>query len=263
MKKYCARVLSVVLVLAVAFSYSLTMGAGSRAAKKGKNKKVKSVAVTNITGKKLVLGKGKKLKLKVKVTLAAGSRASKKVTYKSSKPAVVSVTKKGVLKGRKIGSAKISVISKSDPGKKFVFRVNVKKKNQSVTKITLDKTELTLDLGEADEYEDDYVTYRLKAVVTPKTATNQTLKWFSSNTAAAVVNSEGLVTARVAGVTIITVKAADGSGKKATCKVTVVDDESDDDEDDEDEEDGEDGWDDDEGDDEDDIWDEEDEDEEY
>lgn len=238
MKKRFTRILSIVLVLAVAFSYSLTMGAGIQAAKKG-NKKVKSVAVTNITGKKLVLGKGRKLKLNVKVTLAAGSKAGKKVTYKSSKPAVVSVTKKGVIKGRKIGSAKITVSSKADPKKKFTFQVKVKKKNQSVTKITLDKTTLTLDLGEADE--EDYVTYRLKATVTPKTATNQKLNWFSSNTAVAVVNSEGLVTAKSAGVTIITVKAADGSGRKATCSVAVLDDDDWDDEDDEDDDD----WDDD------------------
>ncbi len=238
MKKRFTRILSIVLVLAVAFSYSLTMGAGIQAAKKG-NKKVKSVAVTNITGKKLVLGKGRKLKLNVKVTLAAGSKAGKKVTYKSSKPAVVSVTKKGVIKGRKIGSAKITVSSKADPKKKFTFQVKVKKKNQSVTKITLDKTTLTLDLGEADE--EDYVTYRLKATVTPKTATNQKLNWFSSNTAVAVVNSEGLVTAKSAGVTIITVKATDGSGRKATCSVAVLDDDDWDDEDDEDDDD----WDDD------------------
>lgn len=236
MKKRVTRILSVVLVLAVAFSYSLTMGTGIRAAKKG-NKKVKSVAVTNIIGKKLVLGKGRKLKLNVKVTLAAGSKAGKKVTYKSSKPAVVSVTKKGVIKGRKIGSAKITVSSKADPKKKFTFQVKVKKKNQSVTKITLDKTTLTLDLGEAEE--EDYVTYRLKATVTPKTATNQKLNWFSSNTAVAVVNSEGLVTAKSAGVTIITVKAADGSGRKATCSVAVLDDDWDDDEEEDD-----DDWDD-------------------
>lgn len=240
MKKKFTRILSVVLVLAVALAYSLTMGTGIRAAKKG-NKKVKSVAVTNITGKKLVLGKGKKLKLNVKVTLAAGSKAGKKVTYKSSKPAVVSVTKKGVIKGRKIGSAKITVSSKADPKKKFTFQVKVKKKNQNVTKITLDKTTLTLDLGEADE--EDYVTYRLKATVTPKTATNQTLRWTSSDTSVVTVNSEGLVTAKKAGEATVSAKAADGSGKKAFCKVIVLDDESvdeDDEDDDWDEEDGDD-----------------------
>ncbi len=55
----------------------------------------------------------------------------------------------------------------------------------------------------------------------------------------AVVNSEGLVTAKSAGVTIITVKAADGSGRKATCSVAVLDDDWDDDEEEDD-----DDWDD-------------------
>lgn len=233
MKKCMARILSIVLMLAVAFSCSLTMEDSINAAKKAKNKKVKSVAVTNIVGKKLVLGKGKKFKLKTKVVLAAGSKAGKKVNYKSNKPAVASVSKKGLLKGKKLGKAKITVSSKADPKKKFTFQVTVKKKNQNVTKITLNTTEVTLYLSDED-FGDD-VTCSLKATVTPKTATNQTLSWSSSNPKAAVVDSGGLVTAKADGTTTITVKATDGSGKKAVCKVTVVDDRDDyvfDDEDD-------------------------------
>ena len=45
--------------------------------------------------------------------------------------------------------------------------------------------------------------------------------WKSSNTKVATVTSKGVVKAKKAGTVTITATAKDGSGKKATCKVTV------------------------------------------
>lgn len=48
------------------------------------------------------------------------------------------------------------------------------------------------------------------------------MKWSSSNKKIATVNAKGKVTGKKAGTVTITVKATDGSGKKATCKVVVT-----------------------------------------
>ena len=52
-------------------------------------------------------------------------------------------------------------------------------------------------------------------------AANKAVTWKSSNTKVATVNSRGKVTAKSPGTSTITCTAKDGSGKKATCKITV------------------------------------------
>ena len=61
----------------------------------------------------------------------------------------------------------------------------------------------------------------LKATVGPKSAGNKTVKWTSSNKKVATVTSKGVVKAKKEGTVTITATAKDGSGKKATCKITV------------------------------------------
>lgn len=81
-----------------------------------------------------------------------------------------------------------------------------------VSKIALNKTGATLMKNE---------TLDLKATVTPSNAANRAVTWKSSNTKVATVNSRGKVTAKSPGTATITCAAKDGSGKKATCKITV------------------------------------------
>ena len=78
-----------------------------------------------------------------------------------------------------------------------------------VTKVELDKTSLTLDVGKSET---------LTATITPSNATNQNVTWSSDNTSVATVDTSGKVTAVSAG--DATIKAT-VDGKSATCSVTV------------------------------------------
>lgn len=255
MKKYVTKFVSFILIVAMAFSCTLATTFNVNAGGKRTNKKVKSVILTNVSGKKLVLGIRKKIKLRPKVILATNSKASKKVRYSSSNSSVVSVSKKGVIRGKKFGRAKITVASKADSRKKCVFQVIVQKRNQKISLIHLNwKGKVILGMGNVDSDDvDEYDSLQFKAKFTPRTATNQKLKWTSSDRSVATVTSNGLVTPKESGRTTITAKATDGSGVKAKCIVEVAtpdeydydsdddyDDDDDDDESDDDESDDED-----------------------
>ena len=84
--------------------------------------------------------------------------------------------------------------------------------NLWVTKLTLDKTRATMVNG---------TKLVLKPAIVPTNATNKKVTWTSSNTKVAKVDSEGKVAAVGGGSATITCKAADGSGKMATCKIKV------------------------------------------
>lgn len=247
-----------------------------------KDKTVQKLTVTNVPGKKLIMQKGKTFKIKTKLKLKKGSKASKKLVYKSNKKAIVSVNQKGVIKARKLGKAKITVSSKANPSKKVVLTITVSNKVARVKKLSLNKKKLTLYIGsvseeesdeedtdeedwdeeeedeeyydeddtdeEMDEVEDDGSLdedeYELIAKISPKTAAAAKLVWTSSNPDIVEVDDDGYVLAMEAGTATITVTAKDGSNKKATCKVTVIDlggdeDDSEDYDDSDDEEDSE------------------------
>ena len=83
---------------------------------------------------------------------------------------------------------------------------------QGVTSITLDKTSIRLNEGQEQT---------LTPTVNPSNAADKSLNWSSSNTSVATVDAEGKVTAISKGSAKIKAEAKDGSGKYATCSVTV------------------------------------------
>ena len=198
------RILAVVLAAAVAVSILTVPDAAVNAA----TGKVKSVAVTNLPAKQLTLKKGKSFTLKTKVSVS-GKKVSKAVTYKSSNKKVATVNAKGKITAKKKGTATITVYSKADKKKTCKIKVTV---GTPVTKVKLNKTKANLNVGKS---------LTLKTTLSPKKPSNKGIIWKSSNTKVATVTSKGVVKAKKAGTVKITATAKDGSGKKATCKVTV------------------------------------------
>ena len=134
--------------------------------------------------------------------------ANKNVTWSSSDENVL-VVENGVVTPKGPGVATVKVVSEES---ELVATVvyNVKARVGAVTGVTLDKTELTLALGE---------TATLVATVAPEDAVDKSLVW-ESNGKAVSVDSLGVIKADTVGSATITVTTVDG-GYTATCKVTV------------------------------------------
>ncbi|MGN1195593.1 MAG: Ig-like domain-containing protein, partial [Acutalibacteraceae bacterium] len=120
----------------------------------------------------------------------------------------VAVVENGKITAKAVGTAVITATT-NDSGLSASCKVKVSKKT---TQVIIDKTELTIENGEA---------FTLKAEVLPADATYKSVSWTSSDNNVAVVDEGGTVTAKGAGTAIITAKTDEG-GNKAVCSVIVT-----------------------------------------
>ncbi len=233
-------------LLALTLAIAMTAGilpATSYQTVKAQSSTVKKVTVTNVPGKKLTLRKGQTFALKTKVIVTKGS---KKLIYKSSNKKVAPVNKKGVIKAKNVGTARITVAAKADKKKKTEIRVTVTDKVK-VQKIKLNATEVTLSIDMEDDddwdyddewdYDDDWDDddtedyedeFQLTAAVSPANAANKALAWSSSDEDVVEVSKDGFLIAIDVGEAVVKARAKDGSGVSASCRVTVIDDTDDD-----------------------------------
>ena len=137
-------------------------------------------------------------------TVKPDNATDKKVTWSSSDEKIATVVD-GKVTAVKEGT--VTIAAKAGD-KTATCAVVVNKKVIPVTKVTLDRTSLSLAPGETAE---------LKATVEPDDATDKTVTWTSSDEAIATV-VDGVVTAVTEGDVVITATAGDES---ATCDVTV------------------------------------------
>lgn len=200
----------------------------SQAKKKSVKAKVSSVKFTNAE-KKLRLQKGKKFRLKTAVTVSPNKGKYKKLKFRSSNKKVVLVNSKGLLKGKKTGTAKITATSKVNPKKKATISVTVTN-DILVKKITLNKSKI-----EADEFNEEEIQLKVKKIL-PSNAKNKEIEWSTDNEDVADVDDDGEVTTGDVGTATITASAADKGGAYATCKVIVTENKEDVEEDDDREE---------------------------
>jgi uncharacterized protein YjdB len=139
----------------------------------------------------------------VKTKIATDSVAK----WSSSNTKVIKVdAKTGKITAKKVGTAYVIVTMKSGATKQC--KVKVQKAAVKTTKLTLNKTKVTLKVKK---------TCQITATKTPVTSLEK-VTYKSSNTKVATVNSKGKITAKKAGKATITVKAGT---KKKTIAVTV------------------------------------------
>lgn len=144
-------------------------------------------------------------------TVAPNNATNKSVTWTSSNTNIATVSTAGVVTAKAAGTATVTVKT-ADGGKTASCVVTVSTAVIAVTGVTLNKTATTLAIGKTET---------LTASVAPTNATNKSVTWSSNNANIASVSNTGVVTGKVAGTAVITVRTADG-GKTATCTVTVT-----------------------------------------
>ncbi len=141
---------------------------------------------------------------------------NKKVTWSMDPQysSLATLTSSGQLKAKTNVSGTVTVKAKVD---ECVAEFDIVVSPTAVTSVTLNTTKLTLFSKEVEH--GDHPT---AALITATTNPSQLVLWSSSNTKVATVNQDGQVNAVAKGTATITATAADGSGKKATCAVSVV-----------------------------------------
>ncbi len=144
-------------------------------------------------------------------TVLPAEATEKDVTWTSSDASVATVVN-GKVTAVGAGDATITATA---GGKSASCKVTVSTKTPEpvlITGITLKDT--SMKVGDKKT---------LTAVIEPTDATNQALRWSIVNSEIASIDeTTGVVTALKEGTTTVTVKATDGSGVSATCKVTVT-----------------------------------------
>jgi len=144
-------------------------------------------------------------------TVLPSDATNKSVTWSSSSTSIATVSSSGLVTAKSIGSATITCRANDGSGKQATCAVTVKEPVK-VTGISLNFTTANLKKDE---------TLQLAATVSPADASNKNIAWASSDKSIATVNDDGLVTAVAYGSVSVTCTAQDGSGKQATCAVTV------------------------------------------
>lgn len=205
-----------VLTLAILACTAMESTAPSLAARK------KTAFTLRLNRKKLSVTVGQVSTLKAKV-----KPAKSKVTWKSSKRKVASISSKGKIKAKKKGTTIITATARNKgKTKKAVCKVSVKGKttqnaspnnstqtNISVQQITTSQTSYTLEVGRS---------ILLNASVSPANASNKKLFYVCDNPSVATVDSNGKIQSIKEGTVNITIKTSDGSEIRKVIQVNVV-----------------------------------------
>lgn len=151
-----------------------------------------------------VVNSGYTVQLQLKVVPSDFTDA---VSWKSADTSIATVDRTGLVKGVAKGSTTIKVIVGS------VSKTCKLTVNQPVTSVSLSASSKTMSAGEKAV---------LKATVYPAGATNKEVTWSSSADEIVSVDQTGAIRALRKGIANVTATAQDGSGRSATCKVTVT-----------------------------------------
>jgi uncharacterized protein YjdB len=147
--------------------------------------------------------------IQIDAKISPDNADNKEIVWTSSDEEVATVSKEGIIIGRKAGTATITVTAAKNEDIKDECKVTVL---QPATGITLDHNELTFtNIGE---------TTQLTAIVLPEDASNKEVRWSSSKENVCTVSNNGTIIALDNGISVVTATTVDG-GFVAVCTVTV------------------------------------------
>lgn len=146
----------------------------------------------------------------LKYTIAPKNTDERAVVWRSSDETVAKVSSSGQVTPVSVGWCIITCASKEFPGVSAGCTVSV---IQPVTKVSFLSKNPTVNVGES---------LALLWETSPASATNPAVAFTSSNTKVATVDEYGVVYGVKRGTATITAAAQDGSGRKATVKVNVL-----------------------------------------
>ena len=146
----------------------------------------------------------------LRATVLPEDADNKNVRWESSNEKVATV-ENGIVTCKGYGTAEISATTE-DGDFTAVCKVTAERKEILPTSITLDKADVTMNVGE---------TTKLKADVWPTDADNKSVIWNSDNEDIAKVSSDGVVTAVKAGKTKV-YATTQANNLKAECEITVL-----------------------------------------
>ncbi len=152
------------------------------------------------------------LHLKKRLQLRAAVRpetAFEGVTWRSGNTKVATVDANGRAYGRKVGAVTVYAIAKDGTGVKGAIRLRVITPVASVKLAPAEK----VFIGRSK---------KLAVKRSPSKPSVKALAWRSSDERVAEVSADGTVTGRALGQAVITATATDGSGKSASCVLTVA-----------------------------------------
>lgn len=146
----------------------------------------------------------------LRATVLPEDADNKNVRWESSNEKVATV-ENSIVTCKGYGTAEISATTE-DGGFTAVCKVTAERKEILPTSITLDKADVTMNVGE---------TTKLKADVWPTDADNKSVIWNSDNEDIAKVSSDGVVTAVKTGKTKV-YATTQANNLKAECEITVL-----------------------------------------
>ena len=140
-------------------------------------------------------------------TIAPSNATNKTVMWSSAISSIATVSNSGLITAVGNGTGIISCFTQ-DGNKTASIIVRV---TTPVSSVLLNQTAISLTRN---------ATYQLASIISPSTASNKMVIWFTSNSAIATVSSSGNVRGIAIGSAVITAQTSDGSFR-AACNVTV------------------------------------------
>lgn len=166
---------------------------------------VRSVSVTPTTASVFIAASQQ-----LTATVNADAGVAQTLTWRSANAAVATVSATGLVTAVGLGSTTITALSTVDTLRRAVATITVPARPVG---ISITQRNVSINPG---------TTLPLTAVVTADPGVSTVVNWSSSNSAAATVNAQGVLTGVASGTALITATAAADVSKRDTVTVSVV-----------------------------------------